>query len=67
MFDTRTGNKLSSASSEAVGLYQEGVDLILGSESNAAETLDKALQLDKDFALAAAALLRGARCRRARC
>lgn len=55
MFDTRTGNKLSSGSSEAVDLYREGVDLILGSESNAAETLDRALELDKDFALAAAA------------
>lgn len=55
MFETRTGNTLSSESSEAVKLYQEAVDLILGSESGAAETLDKALELDKDFALAAAA------------
>ena len=55
MFETRTGNKLSTESSEAANLYQEAVDLILGSESNAAETLDKALELDKGFALAAAA------------
>lgn len=55
MFETRTGNTLSSKSPEAANLYQEAVDLILGSESGAAETLDKALELDKDFALAAAA------------
>jgi len=55
MFDTRTGNTLSSASPEAAHLYQGAVDLILGSESGAAEALDKALELDKDFALAAAA------------
>ena len=55
MFKTRTGNTLSSHFSEAAALYQEAVDLILGSESGAAETLDRALELDKDFALAAAA------------
>ena len=55
MFETRTGNTLSSESSEAANLYQQAVDLILGSESGAAETLDKALNLDKDFAVAAAA------------
>lgn len=55
MLETRTGNTLSSASSEAAKLYQEAVDLIFGSESGAAETLDKALALDKEFALAAAA------------
>jgi len=55
MFETRTGNRLSSESFEAANLYQEAVDLILGSESGAAETLDKALVLDKNFALAAAA------------
>ena len=55
MFETRTGNRLTSESSEAADLYQEAVDLILGSESGASETLDRALQLDKDFALAAAA------------
>lgn len=55
MLESRTGNTLSSESSEAANLYQQAVDLILGSESGAAETLDKALELDKNFALAAAA------------
>ena len=55
MFEVRTGNPLSSESTEAARLYQEAVDLILGSESGAAAALDKALELDKDFALAAAA------------
>ena len=55
MLETRTGNTLSSESAEAANLYQEAVDLILGSESGAAEMLDKALELDKNFALAAAA------------
>jgi Tfp pilus assembly protein PilF len=55
MLETRTGNTLSCESSEAANLYQEAVDLILGSESGAAETLDKALEPDKNFALAAAA------------
>ena len=55
MFEKRTGNTLSSESSEAAKLYQEAVNLILGSESGAAEALDKALELDKAFAVAAAA------------
>ena len=55
MFEARTGNPLSTGSPEAAELYQEAVELILGSESGAAETLDKALDLDKDFALAAVA------------
>lgn len=55
MFEARTGNALSSASPEAAGLYQQAVDLILGSESGAAAALDEALELDEDFALAAAA------------
>lgn len=55
MLETRTGNTLTCHSFEAANLYQDAVDLILGSESGAAETLDKALELDKDFALAAAA------------
>jgi hypothetical protein len=55
MFETRTGNPISSKSSEAANLYRQAVDLILGAESGAAETLDQALGLDKDFALAAAA------------
>lgn len=55
MLDARTGKTLSSGSPEAANLYREAVDLILGSESGAAETLDKALELDRDFAMAAAA------------
>lgn len=55
MIDKRTGNTLSTDSSEAANLYQQAVDLILGSESGAAETLDKALEQDKNFALAAVA------------
>lgn len=55
MLETRTGNPISSESPEAAELYREAIDLILGSESGAAETLDKALELDKDFGLAAAA------------
>ncbi len=55
MLEKRTGNVLSCHSPEAADLYQEAVDLILGSESGAAEALDKVLEQDKDFALAAAA------------
>ena len=55
MREVRTGNTLSCESPDAAGLYQEAVDLILGSESGAAETLDKALELDRNFALAAIA------------
>lgn len=55
MREVRTGNALSCTSSTAANLYQEAVDLILGSESGAAETLDRALELDGDFALAAVA------------
>lgn len=55
MLETRTGKPLSCESSEAARLYQEAVDLILGSESGAAEALDKALELAPGFALAAAA------------
>jgi len=55
MIDTRTGNVITSHSPQAVALYREAVDLILGSESGAAETLDKALMLNQGFALAAAA------------
>lgn len=55
MFEQRTGNALSCESPEAVDLYLEGVDLILGSESGASDVLDRALELDSGFALAAAA------------
>ncbi|MGD8385015.1 MAG: hypothetical protein PVF89_06380, partial [Lysobacterales bacterium] len=55
MIEPRTGNTLSSHSSEAIGLYNEAIDLILGSQSGAAAALDKALEFDGRFALAAAA------------
>lgn len=55
MLETRTGNTLSVSSPEAANLYQKGVDLILGSESGAAQALDRALELEPEFALAAAA------------
>ncbi len=55
MLEQRTGKTLSSESAEACKLYQQGVDMILGSESGAARALDRALELDNDFALAAAA------------
>jgi len=51
----RTGNTLTSCSSRAVTLYNNAIELILGSESGAAEKLDNALELDHEFALAAAA------------
>ncbi|MEQ6918180.1 hypothetical protein [Halomonas aquatica] len=55
MIEVRTGHPVSSDSVEAVNLYQDAVDRILGSESGAADTLDRAIELDEDFALAAAA------------
>jgi len=55
MIDARTGYALSSHSPEAVKLYNDAIDLILGSQSGAAATLDKAIALDGRFALAAAA------------
>lgn len=55
MIEVRTGNTLTSHSPEAVKLYSEAIDLILGSESGAVRALDKALELDDSFALAAAA------------
>lgn len=55
MLETRTGNRLSVESARAADLYQEAVDLILGSESGAAQALDQALELEAEFALAAAA------------
>jgi len=55
MIEARTGNALSTTSSEAVSLYNEAIDLILGSQSGADRALDRALALDEHFALAAAA------------
>ncbi|MGD2129536.1 MAG: hypothetical protein PVJ17_09545, partial [Lysobacterales bacterium] len=55
MIEARTGNELSSQSPEAVALYNEAIDLILGSQTGAAGALDAALEADRQFALAAAA------------
>ena len=55
MIDARTGRSLTTSSPEAAQQYQQAVDRILGSETGAAEALDRALALDSDFALALAA------------
>ncbi|MFC6672312.1 hypothetical protein [Marinobacterium aestuariivivens] len=55
MLETRTGKRLSVESTQAAELYQQAVDSILGSESGAAQALDRALELEAEFALAAAA------------
>ncbi|MFW1676726.1 hypothetical protein ACFVYJ_02980 [Pontibacter sp. JAM-7] len=52
---SRTGAPLSCSSEAAAQHYAKGIDLILGSETGAAEQLDQALALDEQFALAAAA------------
>jgi hypothetical protein len=55
MIDARTGQTLTTGSLEAAEQYQLAVDRILGSETGAAEALDRALALDGNFALALAA------------
>src|SRR5438067_12924765 len=55
MIDARTGKTLTTGSPGAAEQYQLAVDRILGSETGAAETLDRALALDGKFALALAA------------
>lgn len=55
MIDARIGRPLTTDSPEAAQQYQLAVDRILGSEAGAAETLDHALALDSNFALALAA------------
>jgi hypothetical protein len=55
MIDARTGQSLTAGSLEAVEQYQLAVDRILGSETGAAEALDRALALDSNLALALAA------------
>jgi hypothetical protein len=55
MIDARTGQPLTTGSLEAAELYQLAVDRILGSETGAAEALDRALAVDSNFALALAA------------
>jgi hypothetical protein len=55
MIDARRGQSLTTGSLEAAEQYQLAVDRILGSETGAAEALDRALALDGNFALALAA------------
>jgi tetratricopeptide (TPR) repeat protein len=55
MNDARTGQPVTTGSAKAAEQYQLAVDRILGSETGAAEALDRALALDGDFALALAA------------
>jgi len=55
MIDARTGRTLTTDSPGAAEQYQLAVDRILGSETGAAEALDRALALDSKFALALAA------------
>jgi len=55
MIDARTGKSLTTDSPGAAEQYQLAVDRILGSETGAAEALDRALALDSNLALALAA------------
>jgi hypothetical protein len=55
MIDVRTGQSLTTGSLEAAEQYQLAVDRIFGSETGAAEALDRALALDSSFALPLAA------------
>ncbi|HTS20344.1 MAG TPA: hypothetical protein VMN79_00920 [Casimicrobiaceae bacterium] len=55
MIDARTGKSLTTDSPGAAEQYQLAVDRILGSETGAAEALDRALALDGNLALALAA------------
>ena len=55
MIDARTGRTLTTGSLEAAEQYQLAVDRILGSETGAAEALDRAVALDSNLAVALAA------------
>lgn len=55
MIDARTGKSVTTDSAGAAEQYQFAVDRILGSETGAAEALDRALALDGNLALALAA------------
>lgn len=55
MIDARTGRFLTTRSPEAAEQYRLAVDCILGSETGAAEALDRALALDSNLAVALAA------------
>ena len=55
MIDARTGQPITADSHEAAEQYLLAVDRVLGSETGAAEALDRALALDSTLALALAA------------
>jgi tetratricopeptide (TPR) repeat protein len=55
MLDVRRGKPVTTDTAEAAEHYRLAVDRILGSESGAAEALDRALEVDGNFALALAA------------
>jgi hypothetical protein len=55
MNDQRTGKSVTCSSQVAYREYQTAINLILGSETGAVERLDRALALDPQFTLAAAA------------
>ena len=55
MNEQRTGKPVTCSSQDAHQEYQTAINLILGSETGAAERLDRALALDPQFALAAVA------------
>lgn len=55
MQDSSLVQPLTCHSDEAQVLYRTALEQMLGSESGAADNLDRALQLDPEFALAAAA------------
>ena len=55
MIDARTGRLLTTRCPEAAEQYRLAVDFILGSETGAAEALDRALALDGNLAVALAA------------
>ncbi len=55
MNDQRTGNRVTCSSPDAHSEYETASNLILGSETGAAERLDRALALDPQFSLAAVA------------
>src|SRR3954469_12837339 len=50
-FEDRCGLPLSTTSDEAASAYREGVDLMLAGWTGTAETLERAIATDPDFAL----------------
>jgi hypothetical protein len=50
-FEDRCGLPLSTTSPDAASAYREGVDLMLAGWTGAAETLERAIAADPDFAL----------------